>query len=171
MAAPCGSKFALGRLIPIDPIEVFIDTAFYIHKAPNMTQTAVQKTILVIEDEPNVQEVVADMVDLLGHRSIIASSGIAGLELYQTNGTTIDLIVLDLTMPGMSGEETYQRIRTLDATVPVVISSGHSRNQISDTFGNANQVSFLPKPYDYMSFEATISSVLNRVDKASSVAA
>ena len=113
-------------------------------------------TVLIIDDEIAVCEVVADMLDLIGYESMVAQSGIDGLAMYQAHASEIDLVLLDLTMPGLSGEETFAKLRQIDPDVRVIISSGHSRHQTSATFSGAEGIDFLPKPYNFVMLESTI---------------
>ena len=105
------------------------------------------RCILVIDDELSVRETVSDILSYAGATVLLAENGSEGLEQYQRFQANLHLIILDLTMPGMSGEETLHRLRQLDSTIPVIISSGFDN---SDLKGRLNQLSndaFLPKPY------------------------
>ena len=105
------------------------------------------RCILVIDDELSVRETVHDILSHAGATVLLATNGAEGIEQFQRFQANLHLIILDLTMPGMSGEETLLNLRQLDANIPVIISSGFDN---SDLRGRLNQLSndaFLAKPY------------------------
>jgi PAS domain S-box-containing protein len=116
-----------------------------------------QLNVLVVDDEKIVCELASEMLSTLGHRAFIASSGSEGLEILKEED--IDLVVLDLVMPEMNGQEVFRRIKGLDSATPVVISSGYSEDEVVRKLLREGAVSFLKKPYRLEDF----SSVLDRV--------
>ncbi|MGB1253145.1 MAG: response regulator, partial [Candidatus Promineifilaceae bacterium] len=106
-------------------------------------------TVLVIDDEINVRETVQDMLELSGYSVMLADGGQKGIDCYQAQQGKIDTVLLDLTMPGMSGEETFTQLRKLDPQARIIISSGHSRQQIATMFADQTRPEFLPKPYNF----------------------
>jgi CheY-like chemotaxis protein len=104
-------------------------------------------TVLVVDDEAQVLEVVRPMLEMLGYRALSAESGERALEICREKGRGIDLVILDMIMPGMGGAETFERLRELNPQVPVLLSSGYSEH------GEAGEIlargcrGFLKKPY------------------------
>src|SRR5690606_32635155 len=80
--------------------------------------------ILLIDDEPAVRLVTGRMLTELGHHVVTAESGKRGVELLQERPDSFDLVVLDLTMPEQSGEQTLAQLRVVRDTLPIVITSG-----------------------------------------------
>jgi CheY-like chemotaxis protein len=107
-----------------------------------------QQLVLVIDDEEHIREAVTDILDLEGITVLAAADGRSGLELYQQRRDEIGLIVLDLSMPGLSGEQTLQELRTIDAQVRVLLSSGFSQVEVTPRFAGQPNVGFIQKPYD-----------------------
>ena len=122
----------------------------------NMMNTTQHGLILVIDDEPAVCEVVTEVLELAGIDSIVAGNGQEGIDIFKESYDKIDLVLLDLTMPGLSGEETFMQLREIDPEMRVIVSSGHSRHQTSATFGGIDGVDFLPKPYDFVALQSTV---------------
>jgi CheY-like chemotaxis protein len=104
--------------------------------------------ILVIDDEESVRMAVADILDMEGLRVLAAADGADGIALYAQWQTEVSLIILDLSMPGLSGEETLARLRRLDPTVPIILSSGYSQREAIRRFAGQTVSGFLQKPYD-----------------------
>jgi DNA-binding NtrC family response regulator len=117
------------------------------------------RNILLIDDEPAVRLVTGRMLNELGHRVVTANSGRRGLELLEEEPNTIDLVVLDLTMPEQSGEQTLDQLRGVRSTLPVVITSGFQAEDASSLLQRPNVVGFLDKPHTMTSLEMLLASV------------
>jgi C4-dicarboxylate-specific signal transduction histidine kinase/CheY-like chemotaxis protein len=117
------------------------------------------RSILLIDDEPAVRLVTGRMLSELGHRVVTASSGRRGLELLEEQPNAIDLVVLDLTMPEQSGEQTLEQLRVVRSNLPVVITSGFQAEDASLLLQMPNVVGFLDKPHTMTSLEMLLASV------------
>jgi PAS domain S-box-containing protein len=124
------------------------------HRQP--AETAVSGTILVIDDETAVLEAVTDILEGSGWQVLTASSGPAGLEIYREEQDNIDLILLDLTMPGMTGEETFRRLRHLNAQARVLLSSGYNEIEATNRFVGKGLVGFIQKPYNAQQLQTIV---------------
>jgi PAS domain S-box-containing protein len=103
--------------------------------------------VLVIDDEEIVRSVARRALECCGYAVLTAEDGERGLELFQRNADRIRCVVLDLTMPGMSGEETLLRLKSLRAEAPVVLSSGFSEVEVVRRFEGKGLAGFIQKPY------------------------
>jgi two-component system cell cycle sensor histidine kinase/response regulator CckA len=117
------------------------------------------RSILLIDDEPAVRLVTGKMLSELGHQVVTADSGRRGLELLEQKPDAIDLVVLDLTMPEQSGEQTLAQLRGVRSTIPVVITSGFQAEDASTLLQMPNVVGFLDKPHTMTSLEMLLASV------------
>ncbi len=107
-------------------------------------------TILVVDDEEAVRNVAAHSLERSGFTVRTARDGREGLTRYQAEAPEIRMLVLDLTMPEMSGEEVLAALRSgggAGAKVPILISSGYSTAHLAPEFQRHGQVAFLQKPY------------------------
>ena len=105
------------------------------------------KVVLVIDDEDYMLEVVADTLDMEGHRAVLAASGEDGIEQLRQQGRRINLVLLDLTMPGLGGVETFRRLRALDVDLPVVLCSGFAQEEAMAQVRGLDLAGFLQKPF------------------------
>ena len=107
-----------------------------------------QETILVVDDEPNILEVTEEMLQTMGYNVLTATDGLEAVSLFEKNGQTVDLTILDMIMPGLSGGETYNRIKKIKPQIKVLLSSGYSLN--GETFEIIHQGcdGFIQKPYN-----------------------
>jgi two-component system cell cycle sensor histidine kinase/response regulator CckA len=127
------------------------------HALPAVASQA--RNILLIDDEPAVRLVTGKMLSELGHQVVTADSGRRGLELLEQRPDAIDLVVLDLTMPELSGEQTLDQLRVVRSTIPVVITSGFQAEDASQLLQKPNVVGFLDKPHTMTSLEMLLASV------------
>ena len=112
-------------------------------------ETAWQGTgrILVIDDEEGVRHVAARMVKNLGFDVLVATTGREGLELFREQGEAITAVMLDLTMPGLSGEVVFRELRRLRPDARVLLMSGFSEENATDRLCGAAASAFIQKPF------------------------
>jgi two-component system cell cycle sensor histidine kinase/response regulator CckA len=103
--------------------------------------------VLVIDDEDVVREMVREVLEHAGFEVVLAEDGSRGLELLRARPDGIDLILLDLSMPGWSGEETFERLRAVRPDVRVVLSSGYDHAEARGRFADPGPAGFIQKPY------------------------
>ncbi|MBF0499455.1 MAG: response regulator [Candidatus Riflebacteria bacterium] len=103
--------------------------------------------ILIIEDEEGVRLSVKKILEEHGFSVLTASDGFQGLEIFKNAPNDIRLILLDLTMPKMDGEETFRELRKIRGDVRVVLTSGYSEKEATQYFNQGDLAGFLPKPF------------------------
>ena len=104
--------------------------------------------VLVIEDEADVRIVVAEMLQTLGLTPRVAADGHTGLAAFRENPAGCDVVLLDLLMPGLSGEETLQALRAIRPDVRVILMSGYNEgNLLRRLASERGSLAFLPKPF------------------------
>ncbi|MDX2446708.1 MAG: PAS domain S-box protein [Desulfobacterales bacterium] len=106
-----------------------------------------QGTVLLVDDEDMIVEVGQAMLKKLGYRAFIARSGQEALNLYKKQREEIDLIILDMIMPGMGGGETYDQLRKIDGDVKVILSSGYSIEGQAKEIMDRGCSGFIQKPF------------------------
>lgn len=111
------------------------------------TSTDQTPLILVVDDEEAIREAVRDILELVEIQAILASNGLEAIELYTQHRERIKAILLDLRMPVMSGTETYQKLRELDPTVRIILSSGYDEKMSTLDIEADGALMFLRKPY------------------------
>jgi two-component system, cell cycle sensor histidine kinase and response regulator CckA len=107
-----------------------------------------QATILIVDDEDGVRHVAGQALKHLGVTPLGAASGQAALDLINRPDHKIDLVMLDLTMPGMSGEETLRQLRTTHPGLKVVIMSGYSGGDTMQRCAALGVTDYLTKPFE-----------------------
>ncbi|MBS1767394.1 MAG: PAS domain S-box protein [Acidobacteria bacterium] len=103
--------------------------------------------VLVVDDDPGVRAVARQTLEMRGYRVIEAEDGAVALDHVRIQGGRISLVVLDATMPNMSGESTLRELQDLCPDLPVLLSSGYDEQATLKRFPSLGSESFLPKPY------------------------
>jgi PAS domain S-box-containing protein len=115
--------------------------------APTEPISGGKETILVVEDEPVLRELVCEVLQQYEYRVLQAGSGIEALRIWDEFNSEIDLVLTDMVMPeGMTGRELATQLRKRKPGLKVIYSSGYSPEAIGRTFGQTDTV-FLSKPY------------------------
>lgn len=123
-------------------------------------EQAIQKgegTVLVVDDEEMIVEVGSMILEKMGYDVLVARSGEEALRMYKENG--IDMVILDMIMPGMGGGETFEGLKRIDQSVKVILSSGYSINSQATEILNRGCRGFIQKPFTM----AELSSKLREV--------
>lgn len=103
--------------------------------------------ILVIDDESPVRDVLTLSLEHLGYSVTVASSGVEGLEIFKKNGAAFDLVILDILMPQLSGEEVLENLRKISPQLRVLLISGYSSEEVIKRMVATGNVAFIQKPF------------------------
>jgi two-component system cell cycle sensor histidine kinase/response regulator CckA len=117
--------------------------------------------VLVIDDEDSVREVVKDMLEDAGIRVLEACSGEDGVRLYAEHATDVNLVLLDLSMPGIGGKQAFRLLKEINRDVRIVLSSGYSESEVTNDLRDLGLVGFIQKPYRYDNLKDLVSSYLS----------
>ena len=120
-----------------------------------------QATILLVDDEEALREVGTEILQAYGYNVLTAVSGEEALEIYKAQKLSVSLVILDLLMPGMGGQQCLQKILALNPTQKVIIASGYAATGQAQEVLDQGAMGFLSKPYDLERMIQLISSVLS----------
>jgi CheY-like chemotaxis protein len=118
-------------------------------------------TILVVDDETMILDIGKEMIGRMGFHTISACSGDEAVSLYRDNPDGIDLVVLDLIMPGTSGSETFDLLRQIDPAVKVLLASGYSIDRQATALMERGCNGFIQKPYNVEELSRKIDEILS----------
>lgn len=125
-------------------------------KADRVSHTV--KSIIVVDDEKIVRELTEEMLKRLGYAVLSFEDALSALEYYRDNFNTVDLVILDMIMPGMGGREALHNLREINPGVKVFILSGFSLDSENRDMLNEGVASFIQKP-------VSLSSLRNKLDE------
>jgi len=115
---------------------------------------------LVIDDEEGIRLVAQGMLNHCGYDVILAYDGMEGLEKFQENIDKIHLVLLDMSMPKMSGKETFYHLKEIKPSIKIIMTSGFKHdNRVMEVL-NAGADDFLRKPFTLEQLSHTVYNVL-----------
>lgn len=103
--------------------------------------------LLVVDDEPMVRLVMTTVLSARGFMVLEAGDGHEALRVFREHRDEIRAVLLDMSMPGMNGAETFHELQRLNPEVPVVLLSGHNERDTADLAAGRDMAGFLPKPF------------------------
>jgi len=118
-------------------------------------------TILVVDDDESVREAAGDMLMTMGFEVLSASNGQEGVEIFRQFAEKIEVVLLDMTMPVMGGNEAFQKIREIREDARVILSSGFNEQEVINKIEAEGLAGFLKKPYQLSGLQKIIREVLD----------
>lgn len=117
-------------------------------------------SVLIVENEPFMREAVEDILDTIGLDVISTGDGHEGIAAYLSHQDKIDLVILDMKLPGMDGPEILRMLRTINPYVKVLVASGYDEQEIRQQLKDQQTVSILKKPYSADTLLSTVAKIL-----------
>lgn len=124
------------------------------------TPTGGNETVLVVEDEPAIQDMVRIMLENLGYRTLSAGSAAEALRLAETHGGRIDLLMTDVIMPECNGRDLAERLSSLYPGIKVLFMSGYTADVIANRGFLDENVHFIQKPFVMRELAASVQKAL-----------
>jgi PAS domain S-box-containing protein len=119
-------------------------------------------TVLVVDDEAMIRETASAMLAYSGAKVLEAEGGESAIRLYSENKDKIDVIILDMVMPNMRGGETFKRLKAINPTVKVILSSGYSMNREAEEIMSCGCIGFLQKPFGRNELTAIVKETIGK---------
>jgi PAS domain S-box-containing protein len=117
--------------------------------------------ILIVDDEESMQEIAREILEEHGYTVTIAGNGQAAVDLYRARPGEIDLVVLDLLMPGMDGGQTYLALKGIDPRVRAFFCTGYMPDQTITNLLHRDHLRAIQKPFNPQQFVRTVREVLD----------
>lgn len=130
-------------------------------------------TVLVIDDEPVIRTAAEGLLRELGFRALTAENGREGVLRLQADPDGIDVVILDVIMPDWSGRECFRRLKEIRPNLPIVMSSGFTRDEFIEDITQDGAAGFLKKPYGLEALARALERAMSKaraLDRASSKA-
>ncbi len=118
------------------------------------------ESILLVDDEASIVEVCHDILASLGYKIYTAGSGGEALDIYKLRQDEINLVILDMIMPGMNGSETFNQLRQINPQVKVILSTGYSGSDQAQQILDKGCQAMIQKPFRVDDLSQTIRTVL-----------
>jgi len=121
---------------------------------------AAKATVLLVDDERMVRRSGQRLLEKLGYKVLLAEDGLAAVRTFAAKRDQISAVMLDLIMPVMDGAETLARLKEIDPGVPVLLSSGYSREEQADELIKKGANGFIQKPFDLATLRSRMAELL-----------
>ena len=118
------------------------------------------ESLLMVDDEEMVLEVGKEMFESLGYTILIAKDGKEAIEIYEKNHDTIDAVILDMIMPGISGGETFDRLKKINPEIRVLLSSGYGLDDKVQAIMDRGCKGFIQKPFKIVDLSQKLRVIL-----------
>ena len=120
---------------------------------------------LVVDDEDGVRLVANVILQRMGFTVEFAFDGKQAVDMVTENPTKYSIVILDLTMPVMSGEDALELIRQVSKDLPVIVSSGYDEEDMPEPSESTKYNAYLPKPYRMKQMSEVVAEVMTAVGK------
>jgi two-component system cell cycle sensor histidine kinase/response regulator CckA len=120
------------------------------------------KTVLLVDDEETVRQVGSRMLQRLGFNVLSADDGEEALATFREQQGSVDLVLLDLTMPNVDGEECFRELRLIRPDVRVVVTSGYSEQDLAERFAGKGLAGVIQKPFRVQALATVLAEALTR---------
>lgn len=120
------------------------------------------ETVLLVDDEEMIADVGEQLLSKLGYEVILAANGTAAIEQYLHHRERISMVILDMVMPDMDGGETFDRLKTIDPAIRVLLSSGYSLSGKAKEIMERGCNGFIQKPFNMELLSRKVREVLDR---------
>lgn len=126
------------------------------------TKLNVDKYILLVDDEPFIIEVAKSMLEHMGLKVIIAENGRIALSTFKERHDEIAIVLLDLNIPELLGDEVFRELKKIDPNVKVILASGYNCQDVSQKLVGRGVAEFIQKPFNYITLKEKIENVLKK---------
>ncbi len=122
------------------------------------------ETILVIDDENDICSLAREVLEPRGYTVLVENDGVSGLKLFREHSSTIQLVILDMNMPGMGGIDVIPMLRAINPVIQILISSGYSREIYVQSVLTLPKIDFIQKPFQIAALVQSVRALLDRKD-------
>jgi PAS domain S-box-containing protein len=147
-------------------------TTFYIYLPASETKIVEEKklhrevlkgteTILLVDDEDMIIDVGEQLLETMGYKVIISRGGKEAIDVYRSNKDRIDMVVLDMVMPGMGGGEAYDKMKEINPNIKVLLSSGYSIDGQATEILQRGCDGFIQKPFNLKALSQKLREILD----------
>jgi CheY-like chemotaxis protein len=113
----------------------------------NELTTLTGEHVLLIDDEEVIREIGCEMLESMGITCVTAENGEKGISLFKESKNKFAVVILDVEMPGITGDRVYQILKEINPEIKIVITSGYAKNYLETKYFNEKLDHFIPKPF------------------------
>jgi len=125
-----------------------LNTVAAVKREAQMRQSSQKQTIMVVDDEADLREMAKTILEKRGYDVLVAGSGHTAVQVFKENLARINLVILDMIMPGMDGAKVYRRLKALSQNSKFILTSGYVNDSPFQEIIDKEEEIFVPKPWD-----------------------
>lgn len=144
-------------VLPIVPAPVLVND---ISQKDAHPQEAKPSTVMIIDDEEYIVDFVSDVLKAGKYQPLSATDPVVGVSMYKEQWRSIDVVVLDYSMPKLNGKEVLIELRKINPNVKVLMSSGYSEEELGHLMGDVRPIAIIQKPHSAEALLSMIGKVL-----------
>ncbi|MBU0995588.1 MAG: PAS domain S-box protein [Proteobacteria bacterium] len=133
----------------------------FIDETPELEIKKGRETILFVDDEKPIRDIGVELLSEIGYQVVALESGRMAIEYFANNHSTIDLVILDMVMPGMGGRETFDKLKTIRKDAKIILSSGYSIDEQTSEILEKGGEGFIQKPFSLKELSQKIRFILD----------
>ena len=137
-----------------------LDPVLHAHASALETPIHGHGHILLVDDEEAIRIMTSQMLETLGYQVSVADNGATGIEVYNQIFEDIDLVIIDMIMPKLSGRDCFRAMKSINPEVKAVLSSGYARDGAVEDTLNEGMVGFIQKPFRLLQFSQTVAEAI-----------
>lgn len=126
-------------------------------KTPSNTPTPI---VLLVDDEEMIRHAGKRILEKMGFQVLLAADGMEGIRVFSEHKEKLSAVILDIMMPVMDGEETFHKLREISNDVPVLLSSGYSKEEKAEQIIAKGADAFIQKPFDMKTLKESLQSLI-----------
>jgi CheY-like chemotaxis protein len=125
-------------------------------------------SILIIDDELAMRNVFNKILRKCGYTPYLAEDGETGIRVFNEKRETLNLVILDISMPRISGDQVFNKLQEIDPAVPILLTSGFQQDKRVKRIETSRTAGFLQKPFSIFELSKTVYQILNNLPPYSS---
>lgn len=133
-----------------------------VQRHPSINEPAPRRVVLLVEDEPFVREATCHILQSVGFDVLPAADALEAMKAYETHRRKIDLVMTDIALPGRSGRQLAEDLRSTSAEIPILLTSGYLEPECNTELREPKTY-FLPKPYSRADLVEVMEKILKHV--------
>lgn len=124
-----------------------------------MSKPELQKTVLIVDDEEVILDIVKNIMEKWGYTVLLANNGKEAVRVYQKSKDHIDLVILDMILHDIGGDEIYIRMKAINPEVKVLLASGYGIDSKVEKILASGATNFIQKPFNIMHLSEKVKEV------------
>ena len=117
--------------------------------------------VLLIDDEEVVREIGCEMLKFMGIPCITAGNGEEGIQLFKKSKDKIALVILDVEMPGLTGDKVYDILKKINPGIKILLTSGYARSYLESKYFKRKLEHFMPKPFQLDQLSTKLKAIMD----------